>query len=95
MARTVVEAMAYQIAKSIGAMSVAAGPDTEAIILTGGLARSQLVVRAVKKRLGHLIPVRTLKDTPEMEAMADGVCRVLSGHEAPHRFAELHRPTPE
>ena len=86
-ARQVVEAMAYQIAKSIGAMSVAAGPETEAIILTGGLSRSALVVAAIKKRLSHLIPVIVLKDTPEMQAMAEGVCRVLSGHEQARRYA--------
>jgi butyrate kinase len=86
-ARRAVEAMAYQIAKAIGAMCVAAGPETEAIILTGGLARSQLVVRAVKKRLSHLIPVLTLENTPEMEAMAEGVCRVLSGDEPALRYA--------
>ncbi|MBL7223585.1 MAG: butyrate kinase [Candidatus Brocadiae bacterium] len=85
-ARAAVEAMAYQIAKSIGAMCVAAGPETEAIILTGGLCRSALVVRAIKSRLSHLIPVLALKDTPEMEAMAEGACRVLAGHEPPLRY---------
>ncbi len=85
-ARRVVDAMAYQIAKAIGAMGVAAGPDTEAIILTGGLARSTIVTRAIKKRLGHLIPVLTLKDTPEMEALAAEVCRVLDGQAEAHAY---------
>ena len=87
-AARVVDAMVYQIAKSIGAMCVAAGPDAEAIILTGGLARSALVVRGLKKRLAHLLPVFVLKDTPEMEAMALGACRVLSGDEE----AKQYRP---
>ena len=85
-ARLVVEAMTYQIAKAIGAMCVAAGADTEAIILTGGLARSDLIVRSLKKRLTHLFPVLVLKDTPEMRAMTEGVCRVLSGQDEAHRY---------
>jgi butyrate kinase len=85
-ARRVVEAMVYQIAKTIGAMCVAAGTDLEAIILTGGLARSDRIVRSLKKRLTHLFPVFVLKDTPEMEAMALGACRVLCGQEAPRRY---------
>jgi len=85
-ARLVVEAMTYQIAKTVGAMCVAAGPDTEAIVLTGGLARSSLIVRLLKKRLTHLLPVLVLKDTPEMVAMALGACRVLGGEEKPHSY---------
>jgi butyrate kinase len=86
-ARRVVEAMCYQIAKSIGAMCVAAGPETEAIILTGGLARSEFVVRSLKRRLAALVPVFVFRDTPEMQAMAEGVCRVLGGQEKPLRYA--------
>jgi butyrate kinase len=85
-ARLVVDAMTYQLAKAIGAMCVAAGPDAEAIILTGGLARSKRVVASLKKRLTHLLPVLVLKDTPEMEAMALGACRVLCGEEQPRRY---------
>jgi butyrate kinase len=85
-ARAAVEAMVYQIAKAIGAMLVAAGPDAEAVVLTGGLARSELIVRSLKKRLTHLIPVLMLKDTLEMEEMARGACRVLAGHETPRRY---------
>jgi len=85
-ARLAVEAMAYQIAKAIGAMCVAAGPDTEAVILTGGLARSDLIVRSLKRRLTHLIPVLVLRDTLEMEEMAMGACRVLSGQEEARRY---------
>jgi len=85
-ARLVVEAMAYQIAKTIGAMCVAIGPDMEAIILTGGLARSEFIVRSLKRRLTHLFPVLVLKENPEMEALAVGVWRVLAGELEPRRY---------
>jgi len=85
-ARLVVEAMAYQIAKAIGAMCVAIGPDMEAIVLTGGLARSEFIVRSLKRRLTHLFPVLVLKENPEMEALAVGVWRVLAGELEPRRY---------
>jgi len=85
-AQCVVEAMVYQIAKAIGSMCVAAGPDTEAIILTGSLARADCIARSLKKRLAHLLPVLVLKDSSELEAMALGACRVLSGQEEPRRY---------
>ena len=85
-ARRVVEAMCYQIAKAIGGMLVAAGPDAEAIILTGGLARCEMVVRSLKRRLSHLLPVLVLRESPEMAAMALGACRVLSGEEEALRY---------
>lgn len=80
-AKQAVEAMAYQIAKAIGAMAVAVGPDCEAVILTGGLARSELVVRLIKRSVTHLFPVLVVRDTPEMQEMALGACRVLAGQE--------------
>lgn len=43
-AREVYEAMAYQIAKEIGAMSTVAGGRIDAIILTGGMAKSAILV---------------------------------------------------
>lgn len=86
-ARLAVEAMVYQIAKTIGAMAVAVGPDCEAVILTGGLARSETIVRSLKRRLTHLFPVLVLRDTLEMQEMALGACRVLAGQEEAKRYA--------
>jgi len=85
-ARAVVEAMVYQVAKTIGAMCVAAGCGLNAIVLTGGLARSERIVAGLKARLAHLVPVHVLAETPEMEAMALGALRVLSGRERAQRY---------
>jgi butyrate kinase len=85
-AKLIVEAMIYQIAKSIGAMFMASGSDLDGIVLTGGLARSVVVVRGLKARLSHLAPVYVLEDTPEMERMALGACGVLAGVEEPLRY---------
>jgi butyrate kinase len=85
-AKLVVDAMIYQIAKAVGAMCVAAGPDVDGIVLTGGLARSELVVRGLKAQVGHLAPVFVLEQTTEMERMALGAMRVLDGTEKARRY---------
>ena len=85
-AQLVLEAMAYQIGKEIGAMYVAVGDDVEAIVLSGGIARSEMVVGFIKQRIGHLAPVMIYTETVEMGAMAAGAYKVLTGQLAPKRY---------
>jgi len=80
-AARVLDAMAYQIAKSIGAMAIAVGQKIEAIILTGGVTRCALVLKAIRQRVSMLGPVVVYPGSLEMEAMARGALRVLSGQE--------------
>lgn len=85
-ARLVVEAMIYQIAKEIGAMYVAIGCRADAIALTGGLARSEFVVKGVRARVERLAPVLVFPGSLEMAAMAAGAVAVLSGREQARRY---------
>jgi butyrate kinase len=62
------------------------GPEVEGIVLTGGLARSELIVRGLKNQVAHLAPVFVLEQTPEMERMALAAGRVLAGTEKPLRY---------
>ncbi len=89
--RRVLDAMAYQIAKEIGAMSVAVGLGLEAIVLTGGLVRSKYVLRAIRKRVATLAPVIVYRESLEMAAMVQGVLRVLKGEEEPKRYTLRRR----
>ena len=77
----VLDAMAYQIAKEIGAMAVVVGQRLESIVLTGGLVRSRLVLRAIRARVSSLGPVVVYRESLEMSAMAQGALRVLQGEE--------------
>ena len=86
-AHLALKAMAYQIGKEIGAMYVAAGNDVEAIVLSGGVARSELVVGFIKQRIGHLAPILIYTENLEMAAMAAGARKVLSGQLAPKRYS--------
>ena len=85
-AEKAVSAMVYQIAKEIGAMNIAIGGPVDAIVLTGGLARSDRIVGMLKKRIGHLAQMIIFKDNMEMEAMVAGVLSVLRGRTESRRY---------
>jgi butyrate kinase len=80
-AKLVFDAMVYQIAKEIGAMATVLSGKISAIVLTGGLAHSTLIIRELKKRISFIAPVIALPGELEMEAMALGAQRVLMGEE--------------
>jgi butyrate kinase len=85
-ARLIYEAMAYQTAKHIGALSVAAGGKLDAVVITGGLARSDMLVRLISGRVAFLGPVRVYPGEDEMRALGEGVERVLDGRERPRVY---------
>ena len=85
-ARLVIEAMVYRIAREIGSMYTALECDVEAIVLTGGLVRSALIQGALRRRVVRLAPVIVYEGSLEMEALASGAYRVLSGQDKPRLF---------
>ena len=80
-AKLIYEAMAYQIAKTIGEMATVLKGDVDAIILTGGLAYSKMLTEWVKERVSFIAPVKIYPGENEMEALALGALRVLRGEE--------------
>ncbi len=80
-AALVVDSMAYQVAKDIGAMVAALCGRVDAIILTGGLAYSVRFTGAIKERVDTIAKLYTYPGEFEMEAMAAGGLRVLQGEE--------------
>lgn len=81
-------AMCYQTAKCIGSMAAAMRFDVDAVLLTGGIAHSKLVVSLITERVGKLAPVATYPGEFEMEAMSLGGLRVLRGEENVQPFNE-------
>jgi butyrate kinase len=78
-AKIVLEAMAYQVAKEIGAMFAVLKGDVDAIILTGGIAHSQFVVNYIEKMISYMGKVVIYPGEDEMEALAMSGLRVLRG----------------
>jgi len=81
-ARGVYQAMAYQIAKEIGAMATVLEGRLHAIVLAGGLAASALLVEWIRQRVEFLAPVLVYAGEDEMGALAAGALRVIRGEEA-------------
>ena len=75
------EAFYYQVAKEIAAMSVAMKGEVDQIIFTGGIAHSQIVTDAIAQLVGWIAPVTVYPGEDEMQALAQGVLRVLTGEE--------------
>ena len=80
-AALVYEAMAYQIAKEIGAMATVAAGKFDAIVLTGGLAYSQRLIAMIRSRVDFLGKVMVYPGEDELVALAEGALRVLHGEE--------------
>jgi butyrate kinase len=80
-AREVYQAMAYQTAKEIGAMACVLSGKLDGVVLTGGLAHSDMLCGWLEERVGFLGPVFRFPGAFEMEALALGALRVLRGEE--------------
>ncbi|MGE5678765.1 MAG: butyrate kinase, partial [Pseudomonadota bacterium] len=80
-AKLIYEAMAYQIAKEIGAGATVLSGRVDAIVMTGGMAYDSEFIEWVKERVGFIAPVKVYPGELEMLAMVQGVLRVLRGEE--------------
>ena len=80
-AKLVYEAMAYQVAKEIGAMSVVLKGKIDGIILTGALAKSEMMTNAISEWIRFIAPVFIYPGEDEISALAQGGLRVLRKEE--------------
>jgi butyrate kinase len=80
-AKLILEAMAYQIAKDIGAMCVVLKGQVDGIVLTGGMAYSMMLIEAIKPWISFLAPVFVFPGEDEMTALGQGGLRVLMKEE--------------
>ena len=78
----ILNAMTYRIAFYIlGYMAAFDGESVDAVILTGGMAKSDWIVPALEKKLGRFAKILIYRGEYEMEALAEGALRVMSGVE--------------
>jgi butyrate kinase len=88
-AKLVYEAMAYQIAKYTGEMAAVLEGKVDAIVITGGLAHSEMLVNWIKERISFIAPIKLYPGEEEMKAIAQGVLRVLKGEEKPQIYERI------
>jgi butyrate kinase len=80
-AALVYEAMTYQIAKEIGSAGAVLKGNVDAIILTGGLAKSKKIVEDIRRYVDWIADVHVVPGENELQALAEGALRVLKGQE--------------
>jgi len=80
-ANLIFDAMVRQTVKWIGAMIALIKGKPDAVILTGGMVKSKSLTDAIYSYIGHMADVRLYPGEFEMEALAEGVLRVILGEE--------------
>lgn len=87
-AKLIVDAMAYQVSKEIGALSTVLEGNMDAIVLTGGLAYFKYFTEQIERRVKHLGKIIISPGEDEMEALAFGALRVLKSIENAKEYKE-------
>ena len=78
-AMAVLEAMAYQVAKDIGAMGTVLKGEVDGILITGGVANSKWFVNLIVERVHKIAPTYVYPGEDEMKALASNGLRVIKG----------------
>lgn len=79
--KEILEAMCFQIAKSINAQKTILKGVYNCVIITGGLAKSEIILNWIKKWLPENEKYYVIAGEHEMEALAFGVLRAMRNEE--------------
>ena len=85
-ASLIYDAFVYQIAKEIGAYFAASKAKAQAIIITGGIAYSEKFIIDLKDYVGSLTDFYVYPGENEMEALAEGIFRVIDKQEEAQEY---------
>lgn len=85
-AALVYQAMVYSIAKSIAAAAVPVSGKVDHIIITGGMAYSEQITKTLTEYIEFIAPVSVFPGENELQALAEGAYRVLSGEETAREY---------
>lgn len=80
-AAEVYKAMAYQVAKEVGAAATVLEGEIDAIALTGSLVYSKVLLENLRKRISFIAPIYLNPGENEMEALADAAMRYFNKEE--------------
>ena len=76
-ASQVLQAMAYQVSKEVGAMATTLSGEVDGILITGGVANSRWFVNLIIDRVKFIAPAHVYPGEDEMRALAFNGLRVL------------------
>ena len=93
-AALVFDAMVYQVAKEIGAMAATLQGRVDAVLLTGGMARSEKLISDLRAAVEWIAPVVVYPGEDELQALAEGALRVLRGEEEARELGDEEAVAP-
>jgi butyrate kinase len=79
LAQTFLKAFVLNICKYIAAMAATADGNVDAILLTGGVARSKAITDAIIEKIKFIAPVEIFPDEDEINSLAEYGYLILSG----------------
>ncbi len=79
--RKIYEGIAYQISKEIGGIATVLKGKIDAIIITGGLAKSTPIIEWISERVSFLSPIKVYPGEDEMQALSESVYYAINGEE--------------
>ncbi len=78
-AKLIYDAMAYQVAKEVGAMATVLGCNVDGILITGGIAYDKYFINQIISHVHRIAPVHVYPGEDEMKALAMNALRVVKG----------------
>lgn len=85
-AKLIISAMAYQVAKEIGAASTVLSGKIDAIILTGSHAFRKFLIAEITERINWIADVMIEPGQNDLQSLAEGALRVLRGEEMAKKY---------
>ncbi len=85
-AKEVYDAMAYQVAKEIGAMGSVLEFEIDGILITGGIAHDKYFVNQIISYVHKLAPVHVYPGEDEMKALAMNGLRIVKGQTVARQY---------
>ena len=85
-AELIFNAMIYHVAKAIASEAAVLYGKIDAILITGGMARSEYIIKRLRNRVGFLAPFYVYPGEDELEALALNAVAVLQGRRIAHEY---------
>jgi len=86
LAQVFLKAYVLNICKYIAAMAATADGKVDAILLTGGIAHSKMLMDAIKAKIGFIAPVEVFPGEDEINSLAENGYIILSGQTKIHTY---------
>ncbi len=80
-AQELFDAFIFQVCKDIGSMACVLNGKIDQIIITGGIAYGEAVIKAIKEKTAWIAPITVYPGEDELLALVQGGLRVLNGEE--------------